>query len=84
MNKRYLSTPTGAAMAVVDQLAADVRAEGGEVNWRNLAVWLDRDAAVEAACRARVHLDAAAWRLVESTIRTRAATWPKPSSEGEL
>lgn len=73
-NKRYVQTPTGTAMAVIDQLVADCAAEGGTLNWANLAATLDRSDAVEAAARAHVHLDAEAWRLVQTTIATRART----------
>ena len=87
MNRRgraakYLPTPTGRAMAIVDQIIADTLAAGAD--WVDHAavadaIEADRHVLREAADRAGdVPLDPEVRRLVLSTLRTRARTTTRP------
>jgi len=59
-------------MAVVDALVASAKAEGVDLDWKSLYLLLDRDTAFDVAASVQMQLSGDGWRLVQSTLKTRA------------
>lgn len=81
---RYLPTPAGRAMAIIDQIIADTPTAADGTRWVDYAavadaIESDRQVLREAADRAgHVPLEPEVRRLVLSTLRTRARNNPRP------